>query len=49
MSQSTHVIFVWILDLADIAEHDLVDSAAKQATKLSTITLQTLLPLVDLK
>ena len=40
---------IWIPGHADIAEHDLVDSAAKQATKLSNITLETLFPLVDPK
>ena len=46
MSQSTRITFkIWIPDHFDIAEHDLLDSVAEQATILFNITLQTLLPL----
>ena len=48
ISRSTRIIFVWIPGHA-ISEHDLLDSAANEATKLPKITLQISLPLADLK
>jgi len=47
--QSTQLTFIWIPGHTDIAEHDLLDSAAKQATNHPKITYPTHLPLPDLK